>query len=190
MATIIKLKRSETASSIPTTSDLAVGEVAINTADKKLYVRDSGDNIVAVANFSAALSAVGEDILPSTTETYNLGSATKRWNELFLAGSTINLGGSTITSDGTGQIIISGSGATLPVNSKIEVATNTTKNIALADETEGTAIRSVPFFTTSGGLSSPSAYLNFKARTNTIIANFTLANGTALSATPDELFLF
>tara|TARA_B100001996_G_scaffold136184_1_gene103641 strand:- start:35 stop:148 length:114 start_codon:yes stop_codon:yes gene_type:complete len=35
MATVIKLKKSETASSVPTTSNLEVGEVAINTADKK-----------------------------------------------------------------------------------------------------------------------------------------------------------
>lgn len=48
MAVTIKPKRSETASSIPTTSDLAVGEIAVNTADKKLYVRDSSDNIKAI----------------------------------------------------------------------------------------------------------------------------------------------
>ena len=36
MATVIKLKRSETASSVPSTSDLQVGELAINTSDKKI----------------------------------------------------------------------------------------------------------------------------------------------------------
>src|SRR6056300_721453 len=193
MATVIKLKRSTTASAVPTTSDLEDGEVAVNVTDKKVYMK-SGGSIVTVANFnegsSVELSSVSEDILPDTTNTRNLGSTDKRWAELYLSGSTINLGGSTISSDGTGTINISATGATLPLNSNVEVATNTTKNIALADETEGTAIRSVPLFTTSGGLSTPNAYLNFKARTNTIIANFTLANGSALSATPDELFLF
>jgi len=48
MATIFKPKRSETASSVPTTSDIAVGEIAINTADRKLYIRDSSDNINAI----------------------------------------------------------------------------------------------------------------------------------------------
>mgnify|MGYP001204143150 FL=1 len=52
MATVIKLKRSETASSVPSTSDLQVGELAINTSDKKIYVKDSGNNIVEVANQS------------------------------------------------------------------------------------------------------------------------------------------
>lgn len=49
---VIKLKRSETGSSVPTTSDLAVGEVALNTVDQKIYVRDSSNNIITVANYS------------------------------------------------------------------------------------------------------------------------------------------
>ena len=50
MATIIKLKKSEVASSVPDTGDIVQGEVAINSADKKIYVRDSSDNIVEIAN--------------------------------------------------------------------------------------------------------------------------------------------
>ena len=46
MATVIKLKKSEVASSVPDTGDLVVGEVAINTADQKIYVRDSSDNFL------------------------------------------------------------------------------------------------------------------------------------------------
>ena len=58
MATVIKLKKSETASSVPDTGDLAVGEVAINTADQALYVRDSNNNIVTVANKGETLGTV------------------------------------------------------------------------------------------------------------------------------------
>ena len=58
MATVIKLKKSETASSVPTTSNLAVDEVAVNTADHKVYVRDSSDNIVVVANKGEELGTV------------------------------------------------------------------------------------------------------------------------------------
>ena len=46
MATVIKPKRSESAGSNPTTSDIVVGELAVNTADKQIFIRDSGDNIV------------------------------------------------------------------------------------------------------------------------------------------------
>ncbi len=54
MAAVIKLKRSETSSSVPTTAHLEVGEIAINTSDKSIYVRDSSNNIVQVANYAVA----------------------------------------------------------------------------------------------------------------------------------------
>ena len=53
MATRIKLKRSEIPTSVPSTNDLQTGEVAINTFDQKMYVRDSEDQIVEVANKGA-----------------------------------------------------------------------------------------------------------------------------------------
>ena len=51
MATVIKPKRSETGSSVPTSSDLEVGEFAVNTADKAIYMKDSSNTVVTVANF-------------------------------------------------------------------------------------------------------------------------------------------
>ncbi|MCP4798770.1 MAG: hypothetical protein GY893_02350 [bacterium] len=48
MALAIKPKRSHTSSSAPTTSDLVEGELAVNTADKKIYMRDDSNNIVTV----------------------------------------------------------------------------------------------------------------------------------------------
>jgi hypothetical protein len=58
MATRIKFKRSETPGSVPDYTDLEVGEVALNTADQKLYARgndtvnEDGNipNIYEVAN--------------------------------------------------------------------------------------------------------------------------------------------
>ena len=60
MATVIKLKRSETASSVPQSTDLQVGELAVNTADKKIYVKDSGNNIIEVANQTTAAATVDD----------------------------------------------------------------------------------------------------------------------------------
>ena len=53
MATVIKPKKSESAGSVPGTSDIVVGEIAVNTADKKIYIRDSSDNIVALGGTGA-----------------------------------------------------------------------------------------------------------------------------------------
>ena len=46
MATIIKPKRSETQGSIPSSGDLAVGEIAVNPTDKKIYVKKADGTVV------------------------------------------------------------------------------------------------------------------------------------------------
>jgi len=193
VATVIKLKRSTTASSVPTTSDLADGEVAVNITDKIVYMR-SGASIVTVANFNSGssvdLSAIDQDILPDTTEAYDLGSTSKRWRSLYLAGDTIDIGGSTISSDGTGTIQISASGATLPLNSNVEVSSGVNKEIALTGAT-GDPVRAVPFFSKSGGLNTANTRLDFKADPDAVVASFTLANGSQLGASAgDTLFFF
>ena len=50
MAIVLKPKKSETASSVPTTSDLAVGEICMNIADQKMYTRKSDNSIVIIAS--------------------------------------------------------------------------------------------------------------------------------------------
>ena len=193
MATVIKLKRSTTASSVPTTGDLADGEVAVNITDKIVYMR-SGDSIVTVANFNSGssvdLSAIDQDILPDTTETYDLGSTSKRFRSLYLAGDTIDIGGSTISSDGTGQISISANGATLPLNSNVEISSGNTKTLALAGA-DGSPVQAVPFFSKAGGLNSQNTKLDFKADPDKVVAAFTLSNGSQLGASAgDTLFFF
>ena len=56
MATIIKPKRSGTASSVPTTSDLADGEMAVNSADQKIYIRSSSSIITLGTGTTASAS--------------------------------------------------------------------------------------------------------------------------------------
>ena len=193
MATVIKLKRSTTASSVPTTSDLEDGEVAVNITDKIVYMR-SGGSVVTVANFNSGssvdLSAINQHILPDTTETYDLGSVSKRFRSLYLAGDTIDIGGSTISSDGTGTISISASGATLPLNSNVEVVSGVTKTLALAGD-DGSPVQAVPFFTKALGLNTQATKLDFKADPDKVVAQFTLANGSVLgSSQGNTLFFF
>jgi hypothetical protein len=57
MATVaIRPKRSETASSVPSSGDLEVGEVAINSADQKIYTKKSDGTVVEVANADSGAS--------------------------------------------------------------------------------------------------------------------------------------
>ena len=191
-STVIKLKRTTTVSAVPTTSDLEDGEIAVNITDKKVFIRN-GESIVTVANFNNSavdLTSIGSNLLPTTTTTFDIGSSSKRWKDLYLSGNTIDLAGATISSDGTGTISISATGATLPLNSNVQVSGAVTKTIALAGA-DGSPVQSVPFFTNAGGLASQNTKLDFKADPDKIVASFTLNNGSVLgSAQGNTLFFF
>ena len=190
MALKIKLKRFTAASGSPTTSDLESGEVGINPTQKKIFVNNSG-TIVALG--SADFSAVDQDIIPDTNNTRSLGSASKRFSDLFLSGQTINLGGATISSDGTGTVSVSAAGVTLPAGSKAG-----TNKIAVAVTGSGgteQAATVVPFFTKAGGLSTSNTNFNFNSVVDdkfvyTGAKTFTLANGSNLADSNITLFQF
>ena len=177
MALKIKLKR---IAGTPTTSNLEDGEIAHNTSANTLHVR-FGDTIHAVGGSgSVDLSAVDQDIIPDGNGTRNLGSATKRFGDLFLSGDTLNLGGATISSDGTV--------VTIPNDSK-----DADGNKLAISDTEGTPIRKVPVFTASGGLSTAAVTLTMKASASRtrVFNGLKLANGSDLSATQQtQLFEF
>jgi hypothetical protein len=195
MPVSIKIKRFTTASDVPTTSELTDGEIAVNVADKKIYVRD-GSSIVEVANLSSGgsvdLSAVAQNIIPDANGTRNLGSATKRFADLFLSGDTINLGGATISSDGTGTVSVSATGVTLPDDSKTAAGN---KLAVQGSGTTGQVIKKVPFFTAAGGLSTTNKLFEFNAtidnrRTFDEVHGFTLTNGSSNANSEITLFQF
>ena len=140
------------------------------------------------------LSAVDQDIIPDGNGTRSLGSSSKRFKDIFLAGETINLGGATISSDGTGSIAIAATGATLPAGSKAganQLAVVSTGSAGAA----GQVSRVVPFFSASGGLSTANTNFEFNAVIDdkfvfTGTKTFTLANGSALADADPTLFQF
>ena len=128
------------------------------------------------------LGDVDEDILPDANGTRSLGSASKRWKEIFLASETINLGGSTISSDGTGAITIAATGATLPAGSKL--GSNELVVKGTGTSSSRVSVMTVPFFK-RGSLSTVNATFEF----NSTLDNnkpfldgrtFQLANGDSL----------
>ena len=70
MPTVIKPKRSEVASSIPSAGSLAVGEIAMNVTDGKFYTKTSGGTVkemggagsVTLANVVSNGAIAGSDI--------------------------------------------------------------------------------------------------------------------------------
>ena len=138
------------------------------------------------------LSSVDQDIVPDTTNSRNLGSATNRWNDLFLAGDTIDLAGATISADGTGAIAISAAGATLPAGSK--AGDNQLAVVSSSGETIQPT-RVVPFFTAATGLDVTNTNFEFNATIDTRATftgtkTFTLANGNSLTDSDTTIFQF
>ena len=141
---------------------------------------------------STDFSAVDQDIIPDQNNLRNLGSASKRFNDLFLAGDTIDLAGATISSDGTGSISIAATGATLPAGSK--AGDNQLAVVSSSGETLQPA-RIVPFFSAAGGLSTKNTDFEFNATietrtTFTGTKTFTLANGNSLTDSDTTIFQF
>ena len=109
MATVIQLKRSSTQNDVPTTSDLSLGELAVNTYHGRVYTEknDGSAAIVEVGSIPASLTINGAYSFPTSD-----GSS-----------------GQVLKTDGSGALTFQnesgGSGATLSIF-KYTVTSNTT----------------------------------------------------------------
>lgn len=79
MSTIMQLKRSETAGSVPTVSDIAVGELAVNLADGALYSKRTDGSIIEVGGYNPEFFTVPEvidlgDIVGINPTVYDMGT--------------------------------------------------------------------------------------------------------------------
>ena len=94
-------------------------------------------NVISTTDSSAGVEITG-NLIPSADGIYQLGSSSKRWQTAYLSAETLNIGGATISSDGTGAISIAATGATLPSGSKVG-----TQNLMLGGKTTGSSGRPV-----------------------------------------------
>lgn len=83
MPTQILIKRSSTASAVPTTVDLAAGELAINTVDKRIFTNNSG-TIVELGTYPTTQSVVGNATVGGTfgvtgATTLSSGTVSGNW---------------------------------------------------------------------------------------------------------------
>lgn len=113
MPNVIKPKRSAVAGNIPTTSQIAQYEIAMNTADKKIFT-SNGTNIIQIA--AGELSGLGDVQLTSLSNGQSLSynSTTGKWvNSNVGAGDVVGPSSSTDNSvvrfDGTTGKVIQGS---------------------------------------------------------------------------------
>lgn len=63
MAQVIKVKQSSVAGKVPTTTQLQLGELALNTTDGKLYFKRNVSGTESVVTVSASTASQGENTL-------------------------------------------------------------------------------------------------------------------------------
>jgi hypothetical protein len=79
MSTIMQLKRSETASAVPTAGQIAVGELAVNLADGTLYSKKTDGSIIEVGGYNPEFFTIPGtidlgDIAGVNPSVYDMGS--------------------------------------------------------------------------------------------------------------------
>jgi hypothetical protein len=99
MATQIKPKRSNVAGNVPTTSNLAGGELGVNMADKKVFINNGTEvvqigagSVAALSDVSAATSVAGDALVYTGTTWAN----TDRINAKTIYEAVKNVSGSTL----------------------------------------------------------------------------------------------
>jgi len=125
-----------------------VGSSILSPSSADLTLNSSNGNVVIEGIRVAGTTLSTEDstpgieiagnLIPSQNGVFQLGSSTRRWQTLYVAAETIDLGGATISSDGSGTLAIAASGATLPSGSKVGDQT-----LVLGGKTDKTGARPV-----------------------------------------------
>jgi hypothetical protein len=120
MANTIKIKRSAVAAKVPTTSDLDLGELALNTYDGKLYTKkDNGTaSIVELSGGSGGgsvtIASSAADVLSASSGEISADDAGADklvfWDDSagklthLEVGSGLSISGTTITASGGGSV--------------------------------------------------------------------------------------
>jgi len=115
MANTILHKRSSTANGTPAANQLSLGEIALNTTDGKVFMKNGAGSVVEVSYRDARvdsrvqtiLSAVGYNILPSADNTYSLGSATYMWRDVYIGPGSLYVNGQKVLEENSGNIVVS-----------------------------------------------------------------------------------
>ena len=62
------------------------------------------------AHEESGLDRVSSHIIPKTDDTYDLGTSSLRWRDLYVSGSTVDIGGMKLTNDGSNNLEVKDSG--------------------------------------------------------------------------------
>ena len=186
MTIVLKPKKSETASSVPTTSDLAVGEICMNIADRKIYTRKSDDSIVVVGSHVDA--SVGGDLTGTVS---NAQIAANAVTSTEIASNSVGIAELNVADGSNQQVLTTNGSGTLSWTSKTDatIGANTIgiTELDVSDGTNGQALTTngsgtLSFTTISAGDPSMGGDLSGSASNAQIVANAVTATEIASNA--------
>jgi hypothetical protein len=96
MSNTIQIKRSTTAAAVPTAGQLAVGELAVNLVDKKLFTKDALGAVVSLTPDAPVIPVISDKIQPVTASvasnalTVTLNPTTLDFRSATLGSGTVN----------------------------------------------------------------------------------------------------
>ena len=178
MTQTVQLKRSATAGAIPSTSDLALGELALNTYDGKAYIKKSVGGTESIVEVGADTST---DITDMKHFLYNPSA-----NQTSFSGVDVNGSSLSYTS---GQIAVFLNGVFLDPDDY--TATNGSA-VVLDDGAKSSDYLEIITWTagvTSGLITGISNY-EFTATANQTVLSGADENGVTLSYTPGKVLVF
>jgi hypothetical protein len=134
----IKLRRNTTPGSIPTTGNLAVGEVALNTADGKLFFKKTVSGIESIVTLQQINAGTGVNI--DTGGNVSIGQDVSTTASPSFSGANISPDGfpSSLTVNSSGQVSIAN---TLKLNGTITDSVNSTGSNYQVLTSTGTGVR-------------------------------------------------
>ena len=177
MTQTVQLKRSATAGAIPSTSDLALGELALNTYDGKAYIKKSVGGTESIVEVGADSSA---EITVMKHYLYNASA-----NQTTFSGTDANNESLSYTA---GQILVFLNGVFLDPDDY--TASNGT-TIVLDDGAKSSDyLEIISLGGTSGAKITGTSVYEFTATANQTVLTGSDENGNTLSYTPGKILVF
>ena len=110
-------------------SNITSGNVSVSN----MVAANITSSHLAVTNLSFTNMTISSSLIPSANVTYDLGTPTQRWKDLYLSGNTIHLGDSvSISASTSGNVVISTASNDTPVSFTLVSSSNMYTNAMTA----------------------------------------------------------
>jgi cytoskeletal protein CcmA (bactofilin family) len=163
--------------------------VVVTTSTLPIYVDLAPSITTANANFTGSLKTanfsmtgfVTSSLLPGAQDTYNLGSPSRRWKDLYLSGTTLTLGTVPVQSDGT-SIIMPNVTVTSNIAAGNVVAGSVSGNLTTAVQSNITSVGTLATLSVSANVTAGNMNVSGSFAASTIYGNIVLPPGATIDA--------